>query len=326
MKLPSLVLTNYDATFFEEKPLKELGFSLSLEQGVSWLDLCSFHDNRIIPQIQHLFEMHPLLLKNILNIHEPPRIEEFSNCLLIILKNIFYDVPYRKVRRGQIAFILGDHFVITLQEYDFGIFDSVRKNLRNTHNKIRKMGADYLVYTLIDAVVENYFKNMEQIEQQIELLQEAIMNAPEPQQLQQIYYLRREIMAIHNFLLPMREAIRFLQKGQLDFVEESNLIYFRDLYEQTAQLVDMVVTYRDTLSASRNAFHSATSTRLNHVMKVLTIISGIFMPPTLITTIYGMNFDHMPELGMKWGYPLCMLAIMVIALFTLFYLKRKDLL
>ncbi|MBF0351647.1 MAG: magnesium/cobalt transporter CorA [SAR324 cluster bacterium] len=326
MSQHQITLMAYSQNDLIEKELPELGFPMGENWNVAWLNVSNLLEGSVLSQMQQLFEVHPLLREDILNLRGRPRISEFDNYLLIILKSLSYDSEQQKVIKEQISLIVGSNFVLSLQEQYSGIFDGVRKSLRSPKNRLRKMGPDYLAYELIDAVVRNYILTFNKFGHRIEDLEPLILENPTPENLQTIYHLSRQMTSIQATLLSMREITRTLQKGHIEQIDDSNLIYFRDLYEHLARAVDLVTTYQDMLKSARNAFHSSISNHLNHVMKVLTIISAVFMPPTLITSLYGMNFDEIPELRFHWGYPATLVVIMVLVGIMLYFFRKKGLL
>jgi magnesium transporter len=224
----------------------------------------------------------------------------------------------------QISLILGPNFVISFQEKKGTVFNPIRERIRNDKGRIRKMGSDYLAYSLLDLIVDNYFIIMEKLGEKIEFLEEEVVTHPTPETLQTIHHLKREMIFLRKGVWPLREVVSGLERGESSLIKESTRIYLRDVYDHTIQTIDTIETYRDMVSGMLDIYLSSISNRLNAVMKVLTIIATIFMPLTFLAGIYGMNFKYMPELTWKWGYPVLCLIMIGIGIFMLAYFKKKN--
>jgi magnesium transporter len=230
----------------------------------------------------------------------------------------------KEILTEQISLILGPSFVISFQEREGDVFDPIRERIRSGKGRIRKMGADYLAYALLDAIVDDYFIVMEKLGERIEFLEEELVKRPLPETLQTIHHLKREMIFFRKAVWPLREVIGSLERGELPLVKETTRIYLRDVYDHTIQVIDTIETFRDMVSGMLDIYLSSVSNRLNSVMKVLTIIATIFMPLTFLAGIYGMNFKHMPELEWKWGYPAVWIAVILISVSMLTYFKKKG--
>jgi magnesium transporter len=235
-----------------------------------------------------------------------------------------YDREESKIKVEQVSLILGENFVISFQETEGDIFNPIRERVRNNKGRVRKMGADYLAYVLIDAVVDNYFLILEALGEQIESMEEELVANPTPETLQTIHNLKREMIFLRKSVWPLRELISGLERGESALIRESTGIYLRDVYDHTIQVIDTVETFRDMLSGMLDIYLSSVSNRMNEVMKVLTIIATIFIPLTFLAGIYGMNFEFMPELRWHWSYPLVWCVMIVIGVAMIFYFKRKK--
>jgi magnesium transporter len=223
----------------------------------------------------------------------------------------------------QISLILGPNFVISFQEKKGTVFNPIRERIRNDKGRIRKMGSDYLAYSLLDLIVDNYFIIMEKLGEKIEFLEEEVVTHPTPETLQTIHHLKREMIFLRKGVWPLREVVSGLERGESSLIKESTRIYLRDVYDHTIQTIDTIETYRDMVSGMLDIYLSSISNRLNAVMKVLTIIATIFMPLTFLAGIYGMNFKYMPELEWRWGYLMFWLIMIGIGAFMLIYFKKK---
>ncbi|MBI5640616.1 MAG: magnesium/cobalt transporter CorA, partial [Nitrospirae bacterium] len=254
-----------------------------------------------------------------------PKMEDYSDYLYIVLKMLYYDDKVKRIITEQISLICGPNFVISFQEgLEGDVFSAVRDRIRNNKGRIRKMGADYLVYSLLDAVVDNYFMILEKLGEDIEDLEEKLITKPTSETLHEIHYLKREMIFLRKAVWPLREVISGLERGESALIHESTRVYLRDVYDHTIQVIDTIETFRDMVSGMLDIYLSSISNRLNAVMKVLTIIATIFMPLTFIAGVYGMNFRHMPELDWQYGYPLIWLVMITIGISMLIFFRKKD--
>jgi magnesium transporter len=229
------------------------------------------------------------------------------------------------VEGEQVSLILGSNFVISFQEEKEGdVFNPVRERIRSAKGLIRKMGSDYLAYSLIDTIVDHYFLILEKLGDQVELLEEELMAHPTDRTIQRIQAIRNEIAFVRRVVWPLREVVSGLGRRESPLIKETTEIYLRDVYDHTVQVIDTIETYREMISGMLDIYLSSVSNRLNSVMKVLTIIATIFMPLTFIAGIYGMNFKYMPELEWRWGYPVIWMVIVFIGVFMVVYFKKKK--
>lgn len=229
-----------------------------------------------------------------------------------------------EILKEQISLILGPNFVLSFQETESDVFNPTRERIRSGKGRIRKMGADYLVYTLLDTIVDNYFIILEKIGEQIEFLEEKLVINPVPETLNIIHKLKREMLFFRKSVWPLREVISVLERRESQLIKGSTKIFLRDIYDHNIQIIDTIETLREMLSGMLDIYLTGISNRLNAVMKVLTIIATIFMPLTFIAGVYGMNFKFMPELEWRWGYPLILLVMFAISISMLVYFKRKK--
>ena len=220
---------------------------------------------------------------------------------------------------------MGPNFVISFQEgHEGDVFNPVRERLRTGKGKVRKMGADYLAYSLIDSIVDNYFIILEKLGEKIESLEERLVTNPTGNVLREIHNLKREMLFLRKSVWPLREVISTMAKGESSLIHPSTGIYLRDIYDHTIHVVDTIETFRDMVSGMLDIYLSSMSNRMNAVMKVLTIIATIFMPLTFLAGVYGMNFKHMPELEWKFGYPMIVLVMLIVAVIMLFFFRKKK--
>ena len=298
-----ITMIRYDENFFDEKEVSSAA-DLSGEKsrpGKVWINIDGLQDIALLENVGNLFGLHPLILEDILNTEQRPKIEDLTNYLYIVLRN-FHSHENDKLFSEQVSIVLGANFILTFQEKESALFEPVRERLRGDKGKIRKAGSDYLVHALIDNVVDNYFILLEDMEDRIEQLENDLVLQTTPAKLQSIHILKRELIFLRKSLWPLRETISSLQRSDSPLIDEPNAIYFKDIFDHIIAIIDTVDTFRDMLSGMLDIYLSSASMRLNEVMKVLTIIATIFMPLTFLAGVYGMNFEHMPELEWTWGY------------------------
>ncbi len=321
----SIDLIGYDADTFEELRFQTVDDCLlHLERpGITWVDVEGVHDVEIIRHLGERFSLHPLVLEDIVNTVQRPKIEDYGAYLFIVLR-MLKPTGGGEFSSEQLSMILGPSYLFTFHEGIQGdVFDTVRERLRNGKGKARGMGADYLAYALIDAVVDSYFSVLEDLGERIVNLEEELTLAPDPTTLHEINNIKKEIIFLRKAVWPLREAVSFLERGDSDLLSSSTRLYFRDVYDHTVQVIDTVETYRDLLSGMLDLYLSSISNRINEIMKFLTVIGTIFMPLTFLVGVYGMNFKHMPELEWHNGYFLLWGLMIGISILMIIYFRRK---
>jgi magnesium transporter len=321
-----ITVLDYDETNFQEK---DVGIDECIQfrdqPTTTWINVDSVHQPEVLEKIGECFGLHPLVLEDILNTDQRPKIEDYNDYLYIVLRMLYYDEKRSAITTEQISLVVGPHYVISFQEGIEGdVFTPLRERIRNNKSHIRKMGADYLAYSLIDAIVDNYFTILEKIGDNIELLEEKLVENPTTNVMHEIHMLKREMIYLRKAVWPLREVISGMERGIHILIQDSTRIFLRDLYDHTIQVIDTVEIYRDMVSGMLDLYLSSISNRLNSVMKVLTIIATIFMPLTFIAGVYGMNFKYMPELEWRFGYPLILLVMLSISVIMLIYFRKKK--
>ncbi len=291
---------------------------------VSWINIDGLHDITAIAALGEHFGLHPLLMEDVLNTSHRPKVEEFDNYLFLTLKMLGLSSDGKSIVQEQVSFVLGDSWVISFQEQEGDLFDVIRERIRESKGNIRKMGADYLLYRLIDVVVDNYFIVTENISEATERLEEKVLKSPDEQTLQEIQRLKKQLINLRKTINPLREAVSILQKGDNPLIKDTTIRYLRDVYEHIIQVADSIETHRDMLASIMDLYLSGISNKMNQVMKVLTIIATIFIPLTFVAGIYGMNFENMPELHWKYGYFAVWGFMLVVFIFMMIYFKRKK--
>jgi len=298
--------------------------SFKAKPTVTWINIDGIHQLDIIEKIGKHFHLHPLILEDIVNTEQRPKMEDFEDYIFSVLKMLYYDEKENETKAEQISLILGTNFVISFQETAGNVFDPIRERIRNGKGRIRKMGADYLAYSLIDTVVDNYFVILEKIGEKIEGMEEELITNPTPETLQTIHNLKRDMIFFRKSVWGLRELVSSLQRGESSLIQESTGIYLRDVYDHTIHVIDTIETFRDMITGMLDIYLSSVSNKMNEVMKVLTIFAVIFIPLTFITGVYGMNFHYMPELSWQWGYPLIWLVMIAVSISMLVYFRRKK--
>lgn len=322
----TLDLFRYNKDIIEEKKMENPRECISENdfKGVCWVNVSGIHDISIIESIGSTFNIHPLVQEDILNTFHRPKFEESEEYLFLVLKMLAYDPGAKDIISEQVSFVLGPNFLVTFQEQEGDVFNPVRERLRKALGRIRKMGPDFLLYALMDAVVDNYFLVLEAIGEELEILEEQLLLNPTPDVLQNVHKLKREMIFLRKAVWPLRELISGIQKTGSKLIKNNTKMYLRDIYDHTIQVIDTVETYRDMVSGLQDLYLSSVSNKMNEVMKVLTIIATIFIPLTFIAGVYGMNFKVMPELKWRIGYFFIWGIMIVIALAMLLYFKRKK--
>ena len=323
---------DYDVSNFQEKEVKSVEecFPFKETSTVTWINVDGLHEVSVIEKLGNCFEIHPLVLEDVLNTDQRPKIEYFEQHLFLVLKMLYIEEESQDIHSEQVSLILGKNYVLSFQESIGDVFEPMRERIRNAKGRIRKKGPDYLLYTLIDAIIDHYFIILENIGEKMEDMDEDLISNPTPSTLQQIYNLKRDMIYLRKSVWPLREVINSLLRDESKLMKKDTYIFIRDLYDHTIQVIDTIETFRDMVSGMVDMYMSSVSNKMNEVMKVLTIFAAIFIPLTFIAGIYGMNFDpsasplNMPELGWYFGYPMIWIVLISVTLVMLMYFKRKK--
>ena len=291
---------------------------------VTWVNVTGIHELHIVEAFGKAFDIHPLVLEDIVHTGQRPKMEDLGERLYVVLKMLKHEQDEDDFEAEQISLIIGSNFVLSFQEEGGDVFHSVRERIRKGKGRIRKAGSDYLAYALIDAIVDNYFLVLENIGEKIEDLQEEVLEEPDPDSLKTIQDMKREMIFLRKSIWPLRETISGLIRAESPLISETIGPYLSDVYDHTIQVIDTIESYRDTVSGTLDIYLSSLSNKMNEVMKVLTIIATIFIPLTFIAGVYGMNFKDMPELTWKWGYLGVWIVFIVIGILMLIGFRRKK--
>ncbi len=317
---------DYDAKQITEKTIGKVEecYRFRGNRHTTWINVEGVHDVKLIEKLGGHFGVHPLVLEDIANTEQRPKVEEFEKYLFIVARMFYPGQEEGEIESEQISFVLGKGFVISFQESSGDVFELVRKRLRSRKGRIRKLGPDYLLYALLDAIIDNYFVVLEGFGGEIEKLEDELVGEPSKKTLKKIHALKRDMIYLRKGIWPLREVISMLTRGDYKLVKKETIRYLHDIYDHTIQVIDTVETYREILSGMVDVYISSMSNKMNEIMKVLTIIATIFIPLTFITGVYGMNFAHMPEIGWVHGYPFALGLMVLVALVMFLYFRNRK--
>lgn len=323
----SMQLFNYNSDGLEERELLTAADTfpyLHSTDTTSWININGVHNVTLVEEVCRHFGVHPLTIEDIVSTDQRPKIEESEGYIYVVLKMMEYDTEKDSAIIEQVSLILGKGFVLSFQEREGDTFHPVRERLRAGKGSIRKRGADYLLYALLDTVVDNYFVIMEKVGDSMAEIEEKLLINASKQSFDSVYNFKREMLAIRRSTWPLREVVYRLERDDMPLITKDTQLFLRDVYDHMIQVIDTVETYRDLLSGMVDLYHSTVSTRTNDVMKVLTLISTIFIPLTFIAGVYGMNFEVMPELQWRYGYAFTWVVMLLVAISMFWLFKRKN--
>jgi len=290
---------------------------------VTWINVHGLHEPEIIHKLGTYFGLHPLVMEDIGTTDQRPKMEDYGDYIFVVLKTLYHDETEGEMKAHQVAIIIGSNFVMSFQEAEGHVFDQVLSRIKNGAARIRTMGADYLAYSLMDVVVDNYFALVERLGQRLDVLEDRSVMEPDPETAQAIHSFRRDLVFLRRSVLPVREAVARLERSESKLVQKPTTVYFSDVYDHTVQVIDNIETLRDMVSPLLEVYVSSVSNKMNEVIKVLTVIGTIFLPLTFLTGVYGMNFRHFPELDWELAYPLFWLVNLGVVVGMLAYFRRK---
>lgn len=322
-----ITVIDYSEGQFVEKVVNDANecFVYRDQPTTTWINVDGLHQMDIIEKIGECFKLHPLLMEDLVDTNQRPKMEDYDDYIFMVLKMLYHGKEKNDIVVEHVGIVLGKNYVISFQE-EAGedVFDRIRDRLRNNRGKIRKTGADYLAYSLIDSIVDNYFLILERFGEKIEFLDEELVKNPKPDILRNIHEMKRSMIYLRKSVWPLREVVGGIQRTGSALISNNTRLYLRDVYDHTIQVIDTMETYRDILAGMIDIYLSSVSYKLNEIMKVLTVISTVFIPLTFIASIYGMNFKHMPEIGWYWGYPTVLFIMITIAIGMIVYFTRKK--
>ncbi len=323
---PLVRVIDYDKSSLQEMDISDLGQSVKFKETptVTWLNIYGLHDTEFIKQIGSIFGLHPLILEDILNTGQRPKMEEYDEHLFFVLKMLRFDKEKEVIISEQLSMILGEKFLITFQEQPGDVFEPVRERIRKQKGRIRGTGIDYLAYALLDTIVDNYMVIVERIGGKIEDIEDEILADPTLEVLEKINNYKREMNYLRKSIRPAREFILQLAKLDSELISEQTTPFLKDLQDLIIQTTEVIDTYREMLSDHLNIYNTGISNKLNEIMKILTIFAAIFIPLTFIAGIYGTNFEYLPELRFKYSYYVFWGVMILVAAIMLRFFKRKG--
>jgi magnesium transporter len=293
------------------------------DESVLWVNVGGVHKMEVLETFGQQFGLHPLMLEDIANTDQRPKLDDYESYFFLVTKMLILTERHDLVVE-QVSLVLGRNFVLSFQENGTDVFQPVRERLRGGKGRLRQSGADSLCHALIDAVVDHYFAVLEAVGEKIEALQQVVVADPKPETLGDIHALKRQLLFLRRAVWPLRDVMNSLSRSDCPFLQHSTKVFFRDVHDHLVQIVDTIETLREMVSASLDIYLSSVSYRLNAVMRVLTVITTIFMPLSFIASIYGMNFEHMPELKSAWGYPLVLGVMAAVGVGMLMVFRKKH--
>jgi len=322
----TITVATYDAGEFriKESSSVEECFSLVDPSRVTWINVDGISDAKTVEAIGTHFNLHPLLMEDVMNTDQRPKMEDYDNLLFLVVRVLSPGNGTGGIEAEQSSFVLGDRCLISFQERKTDLFKGVIDRLQMVRSRVRKSGADYLLYSLIDVVVDNYFVILERMGDNVEEIETKLISGGRVETLNALQKMKKDLIYLRRSVWPLREVLSGLERGESRLISGTLHVFFRDIYDHTIHAIDTIETLRDMLSGMLDIYLSSVSNRLNQVMKVLTIISTIFIPLTFIAGVYGMNFKNMPEIGWPYGYPAVVVLMVLVSLAMLYYFKKKK--
>lgn len=323
---PDITLFEYDAGALRETRFASLAESRGHARGpgMLWLNVHGLHEPEVMAEIGHRFNLHPLVLEDILNTDQRPKVDDYGDYLYVVARFFEYDAATGTVASDQVSIVLGADFVLTFQERSTGTFNPLRERLRGDKGQIRKLGADYLAYSILDILVDSYFTVLEQLTERTEALEDKLLQQATPALLKEIHEIKRETMIMRRAVWPLREVINSLARADQRFFKPETQPYLRDIYDHTVHVIESLEGIRDLIAGMLDIYLSSISNRVNMEVRILTVITTLFMPAALIAGIFGMNFRHMPLIADNEGFliALTLMAVIALAMVTVFWRRR----
>lgn len=321
-----LSITEYNEETFYEKDNASIEECLEHipTPTMTWIQVYGVYDSDTVAAIGKHFNLHALALEDILSTGQRSKIEEYDNHLFIVARHLTFDEKTQEPKDDQVSLVVGPNYLISFLESSNGILTPIKERLKLSNSRIRKLGSDYLAYAVLDVIVDQYFNVLERVDDKLEKLEDDIAKTPSSGTIRQIQEAKRDMILLRKSVWPLREVVNHFQRIESPIVSATTRLYLRDVYDHLIQVIDMIEGFRDVVGGMLDIYLSNINLRTNDIMKVLTIVSTIFVPLTFITSIYGMNFEHMPELHHPWGYPLVWVAMICVAGVMLLYFRNKK--
>ncbi len=304
----------------------EDALSMRGQRKVTWIDVAGLADQSAIGRIGKAFGLHPLAVEDVVNLHQRAKADAFDDHSYVVLQML---TPGDRERTEQVSIFVGKDYVLSFQERPGDCLDPVRDRLRRARGRIRTLGADYLAYALIDAIVDGYFPELERLGNELEDLEDEVVAAPKPEHVEQLHHIKRSLLMLRRSVWPMRDMLNALIRDDAPGFEDGVRPYLRDVYDHLTQMIDIIETYREIATGLLDVYLSSQSARMNEIMKVLTIFATIFMPLSFLAGVWGMNFDraspwNMPELGLSFGYVGALGVMVLVAAGLITYFFRRG--
>jgi magnesium transporter len=325
-----ITLIDYDAEHVVEREITSFDDCVEFKdtKSVTWVNIEGVHDVSIIERIGECFGLHPLIMEDVMNTEQRPKLEEYDGYMYIVVRMLYErpgdDEDTMEIDSEQVSLIIGPNLLFTFLEDPGDVFDPVRKRIRENRGRVRKHGTDYLAYTLIDVIVDNYFAVLERFGDLTEDLEQDVMGSPVRETLVQIQQMKRAMIQVRRAIWPLRDVVNTMLRGGSPLIKKTTIVFLRDVYDHVIRVVDIVETQREMLGGLMDIYLSSVSNRMNEVMKVLTVIATVFIPLTFIVGVYGMNFDNIPELHWAHGYWYVWAIMLSVGLVMLLYFRRRK--
>ena len=326
MENAKITLLTYSDTVYQLQEISTIAdLQLPADDGTTvWLNIDGVLSPEDLEKIGEIYNIHPLVFDDITNTGKRPKTVNYDDYIYISLKNLYFADNEEEIISEEISLVLGKNFVLTFQENAGDVFLSLQNRIKVVKSKIRTVGADYLSYLLLDLIIDNYFVILDKLGEKLEILEDKLVSDPGKDSLNPIHTMKRRMLVVRKAIWPLREIISGLERFDSPLIKEETKIYLRDIYDHTIEVIDTTEIYRDMLSGMLDIYLSSISNKTNEVMKVLTVISTIFIPLTFIVGVYGMNFVDMPELKMRWSYPILWFVMVGLAGMMVAYFKKKK--
>lgn len=321
-----ITVIDFNKTTLTQRTIKTIDELLPYQttDTITWVIIDGLKDVSIIDAIGQHFDIHALVLEDILNTHQRPKFEEFDDFLYIVIKAISLSVDTFNVEYEQVSLLLLDKFVFTFKEKPDAIFDPIFTRLNNDKSHLRNLGTDYLTYVIMDSIVDEYFGLQDTFDELIESVEDDLLTNPSAQTLNTIQKIKRELIFLRRSVSPMRELLASIQRSESPLLHDKTKRYFGDVYDHVIRVTEAMESYRDLIAGMLDIYLSSVSNKMNETMKVLTVFASIFIPLTFIAGVYGMNFEYMPELKWRWGYPVLWVVFVGVTVFLLRFFKKKN--
>lgn len=320
-----ITVIKYDVDYFEEHVVSDFEDCIPFleDPHLTWINVDGHPSHALLESMRDYFKLHPLLVEDI-STEQRPKLEPYDSVLYIVVRSLYYNPEKILVDNEQVSLIVGERFLISFQEREHHISTYIKERIRSRKNRLKNLGSDYLMYTFIDVIVDNYFIVLEKIAESVDSMEEELISTTDSQILREIHLLKREIIIMRKSIWPLREVISKLHRDDYGWISPNITLYLRDLYDHTIQVVDTIETFRDMISGTLDLYLSNIGHKTNEIMKLLALAATIFAPLTFLTGIWGMNFKNMPELNWVWGYPASLGLMFVVIGIMVYYFKRKN--